>query len=114
MCADYELSALAGGEGEKREEEEGKGRMAREIWWSRRSAATGDRGERSDRCAAVGGVPLLPSPTVERKERGAVAARFVGEDEEEEAGEGEKKEYGRWLLFSGVNGGGRRGREGMG
>ncbi|MCE5167653.1 hypothetical protein HAX54_015219, partial [Datura stramonium] len=70
MCAGYELSALAGGEGEKREEEEGRGRMAREIWWSRWSAATGDRGERSDRCATAGGVLLLSSPAVERKERG--------------------------------------------
>ncbi|MCE5167349.1 hypothetical protein HAX54_049561, partial [Datura stramonium] len=101
MCAaGYELPALAGGEGEKREEEEGRERTAREIWWSRRSAATGDRGERSDRWLC--GWIL------------AVAARLVGEDEEEEADEGEKKEYGRWLLFSGVNGGGRRGREGMG
>ncbi|MCE5167197.1 hypothetical protein HAX54_042043, partial [Datura stramonium] len=70
MCIGYELPALAGGEGEKREEEEGRGRTAREIWWSRRSAETGDRGERSDRCATAGGVLLLPSPAVKSKERG--------------------------------------------
>ncbi|MCD7462614.1 hypothetical protein HAX54_048931 [Datura stramonium] len=70
----YELPALAGSEGETREEEEGRGRTAREIWWSLRSAAIGDRRERSDRCAAAGGVLLLPSPVVKRKERGGRVA----------------------------------------
>ncbi|MCE5167611.1 hypothetical protein HAX54_013063, partial [Datura stramonium] len=93
MCAGYELLALAGSEGEKREEEEGRGRTAREIWWSRRSEVTGDRGERSDRCAAAGGVLLLPSPTVKRKERGgrvATEIRRWRRQEEDEGGRGKE------------------------
>ncbi|MCE5167521.1 hypothetical protein HAX54_008134, partial [Datura stramonium] len=91
MCAGYELPVLAGSEGEKREEEEGRGRTTREIWWSLRSAATGDRRERSDRCAADGGVLLLPSPAVKRKERGGRVATKIGRwrrQEEDEGGRG--------------------------
>ncbi|MCE0482522.1 hypothetical protein HAX54_041333, partial [Datura stramonium] len=56
----------------------------REIWWSRRSASTGDRGERS--------------------EEGGRRLGFVG------MGEGD----GHDGCFFGVAEGGRRGREGMG
>ncbi|MCD7451593.1 hypothetical protein HAX54_012754 [Datura stramonium] len=49
-----------GGEGEKRRGRRREGKdYEGDTWWSRRSAETGDRGERSDRCATAGGVLLL-------------------------------------------------------